>query len=138
MVHVLRGNKPTYEKEPPSSPDELVERIASARPADARPRPAWSIISIILLGVLVVILASGVDCAVGMWRGLIAPGGITDEAAAFWTQVLSAATATDDWRMELEKKYWANTFMTCADERRFLDEERAVTTAALRDIGLIA
>lgn len=30
MVHVLGGNKPTYEKEPPSSPDELVERIASA------------------------------------------------------------------------------------------------------------
>ena len=29
MVHVLRGNKPTYEKEPPSSPDEFVERIAS-------------------------------------------------------------------------------------------------------------
>jgi hypothetical protein len=26
---VLKGNKPTYEKEPPSSPDELVERIAS-------------------------------------------------------------------------------------------------------------
>ena len=29
MVHVLRGNAPTYQKEPPSSPDELVERIAS-------------------------------------------------------------------------------------------------------------
>ena len=29
LVHVLKGNKPTYEKEPPSSPDELVERIAS-------------------------------------------------------------------------------------------------------------
>lgn len=29
MIHVLKGNKPTYEKEPPSSPDELVERIAS-------------------------------------------------------------------------------------------------------------
>jgi len=29
MVHVLRGNKPTYEKEPPSSPDEFVERVAS-------------------------------------------------------------------------------------------------------------
>ncbi len=29
MVYVLRGNKPTYEKEPPSSPDELVERIAA-------------------------------------------------------------------------------------------------------------
>jgi TRAP-type C4-dicarboxylate transport system permease small subunit len=29
MIHVLKGNKPTYEKEPPSSPDEFVERIAS-------------------------------------------------------------------------------------------------------------
>jgi TRAP-type C4-dicarboxylate transport system permease small subunit len=29
MVHVLRGNKPTYEKDPPSSPDEFVERVAS-------------------------------------------------------------------------------------------------------------
>jgi TRAP-type C4-dicarboxylate transport system permease small subunit len=29
MIHVLKGNKPSYEKEPPSSPDELVERIAS-------------------------------------------------------------------------------------------------------------
>ena len=29
MVHVLKGNKPTYEKEPPSSADEFVERVAS-------------------------------------------------------------------------------------------------------------
>ena len=29
MIHVFKGNKPTYEKEPPSSPDEFVERIAS-------------------------------------------------------------------------------------------------------------
>lgn len=29
MVHVLRGNKPRYEKEKPQSPDELVERIAN-------------------------------------------------------------------------------------------------------------
>ena len=29
MIHVLKGNKPTYEKAPPSSPDEFVERVAS-------------------------------------------------------------------------------------------------------------
>jgi TRAP-type C4-dicarboxylate transport system permease small subunit len=29
MIHVLKGNKPTYEKEPPSSPDEFVERVAA-------------------------------------------------------------------------------------------------------------
>jgi len=29
IVHVARGNKPSYEKEPPTSPDEFVERVAS-------------------------------------------------------------------------------------------------------------
>ena len=29
MIHVLKGNKPTYEQDPPSSPDEFVERIAA-------------------------------------------------------------------------------------------------------------
>ena len=29
LVHVLKGNRPTYEKDPPSSPDEFVERIAA-------------------------------------------------------------------------------------------------------------
>ncbi len=29
MIYVCKGNKPSYEKEPPSSPDEFVERIAS-------------------------------------------------------------------------------------------------------------
>jgi putative tricarboxylic transport membrane protein len=84
------------------------------------------------------LMESGVDCKVGMWRGLIAPGGISAEAAAFWTEVLTAATATEEWRAELAKKYWANTFLAGAEERTFLDEERAVTMAALRDIGLIA
>jgi hypothetical protein len=29
FVNVARGNRPRYEKEPVSSPEELVERIAS-------------------------------------------------------------------------------------------------------------
>ena len=29
MIHVLKGNKPSYEKEPPTSPDEFVERVAA-------------------------------------------------------------------------------------------------------------
>ena len=83
------------------------------------------------------LVESGIDCKVGMWRGLIAPGGIAQGAVEFWTKVLTTATATDDWRAELAKKYWADTFMAGADERAFLDEERDVTTAALRDLGLV-
>ncbi len=29
LVHVIKGNKPSYEKEPPTTPDEFVERVAS-------------------------------------------------------------------------------------------------------------
>jgi TRAP-type C4-dicarboxylate transport system permease small subunit len=29
LVNVLRGNKPSYEKEPPATPDEFVERVAA-------------------------------------------------------------------------------------------------------------
>lgn len=29
LVNVLQGNRPTYEKEPPATPDEFVERIAA-------------------------------------------------------------------------------------------------------------
>jgi TRAP-type C4-dicarboxylate transport system permease small subunit len=28
FVHVVRGNRPTYDKEPPSSPEEFVARVA--------------------------------------------------------------------------------------------------------------
>ena len=29
LVNVLKGNRPSYEKEPPATPDEFVERVAS-------------------------------------------------------------------------------------------------------------
>ena len=28
LVHVLRGNRPSYDKEPPTSPEEFVARVA--------------------------------------------------------------------------------------------------------------
>ena len=84
------------------------------------------------------LIESGIDCKVGMWRGLIAPGAIPEDAVVFWTKVLSAAVATEEWRAELAKKYWADTFMAGAEEAAFLDDERAVTTAALRDLGLVS
>lgn len=80
---------------------------------------------------------SGVDCAVGMWRGLIAAGGIAPAAVAFWDRTFAAATATAGWRAELTKKYWANTFMAGREEMAFLDGERALMAGALDDLGLL-
>jgi putative tricarboxylic transport membrane protein len=83
------------------------------------------------------LLESGVDCKIGMWRGLIAPAGIPSEAMAFWERTLAAATATSEWQSELAKKYWANTYMAGAPKRAFLDEERVQMTSALGELGLL-
>ena len=83
------------------------------------------------------LIESGVDCKVGMWRGLIAAPGIAGGEASFWERTLAAATVTAEWRAELAKKYWANTFLSGQDERAFLDEELAITTNALGDLGLL-
>lgn len=83
------------------------------------------------------LVESGVDCKVGMWRGIIGAGGISKDAVAFWDRTFAAATSSAEWEAELAKKYWANTFMAGAQEMAFLDEERTVMTAALTDIGLL-
>jgi putative tricarboxylic transport membrane protein len=83
------------------------------------------------------LLESGVDCKIGMWRGLIAPAGLQPAAIAFWERTLAAATATAEWQAELTKKYWANTYMAGAQERAFLDDERVQITSALGELGLL-
>jgi putative tricarboxylic transport membrane protein len=83
------------------------------------------------------LVESGVDCKVGMWRGIIGAGGIASDAIAFWDRTFAAATSSAEWEAELAKKYWANTFMAGREEQAFLDEERNVMTSALTDIGLL-
>ena len=83
------------------------------------------------------LLESGVDCEIGMWRGLIAPAGLPPAAIAFWERTLATATSTPEWLAELAKKYWANTYVAGAQERAFLDEERAQMTSALGELGLL-
>ena len=83
------------------------------------------------------LLESGVDCKVGMWRGVIAASGLPQEAVAFWERTLGRATATSEWQTELAKKYWANTYVAGAEERAFLEEESALMKSALGDLGLL-
>jgi len=83
------------------------------------------------------LIESGIDCDAGMWRGVIAPPGVPAAAASYWNKVLSAATATDRWQAVLAEKYWANTYVDGAEERAFLDRERAVMTEALGDLELL-
>ena len=83
------------------------------------------------------LMESGVNCSVGMWRGLIAAADIQPSAVAFWERTLASVAATEEWQAELAKKYWANTYLAGSEERAFLDQERAIMSEALTDLDLL-
>jgi tripartite-type tricarboxylate transporter receptor subunit TctC len=51
--------------------------------------------------------------------------------------VLAVATASAEWKAELAKKYWTDTYTAGAALQAFLDRERELTPTALRDLGLL-
>jgi putative tricarboxylic transport membrane protein len=83
------------------------------------------------------LIESGIDCDAGMWRGVIAPPGISRAAVSYWDKILSAATATDRWQAVLAEKYWANTYVDGEAEHAFLERERNVMRQALGDLALL-
>lgn len=79
----------------------------------------------------------GVNCVIGTWRGVIGAAGLTPAQVAFWDRVLRTATASDAWRAELADQYWADTYLGGTALDAFLDRERGVMGALLRDLGLL-
>jgi putative tricarboxylic transport membrane protein len=79
----------------------------------------------------------GVDCVIGTWRGVIGAAALTPAHIAFWDGALRAATATAEWSAELADKYWANTYLGGDELAAFLDSERNVMAALLRELGLL-
>ena len=73
-----------------------------------------------------------------MWRGVIAPPGISAEAVGYWNKVLSAATATNRWQAVLTEKYWA-TFpdLPARDLARTLGMVRTHGAETLPEVGLL-
>ena len=52
----------------------------------------------------------GIDVAFAQFRGVLAPGGITDEARQFWIETMEAAVETDEYQTYIEENYLqANT-----------------------------
>jgi putative tricarboxylic transport membrane protein len=83
------------------------------------------------------LLESAIACDIGMWRGVIAPAALPPPALTFWQRVLAVATASAEWKAELAKKYWTDTYTAGAALQAFLDRERELTSTALRDLGLL-
>jgi putative tricarboxylic transport membrane protein len=78
----------------------------------------------------------GVDAVFDNWRGIIGPRGMQPGQIAFWEEALAKVVETDEWKAELERNYFTNSFMKSRESRQFLEREYGRMKALLTDLGL--
>lgn len=79
----------------------------------------------------------GIDVTVTNWRGVIAPGGISDAERTALIDLVTELQGQDAWTEALASKGWTDAFMTGDEFDAFLAEDVTVTQETLRTIGLI-
>lgn len=84
------------------------------------------------------ITESGYDVVLTNWRGLVAPGGISDDERAALEDIVEQAHATSEWQDELETRGWADAFLIGPEFDEFLTGDIANVVDTLRSIGLVS
>ena len=79
----------------------------------------------------------GIDLAVTNWRGVIAPGGISDEERQALIDLVTELHDSEAWTAQVEEKGWTDAFVAGDEFDAFLTDEIATTQETLRTIGLI-
>lgn len=83
------------------------------------------------------LVESGYEVEMTNWRGLVAPGGISDEERAALVEAVTALHGSAAWEAVLADKGWADAFLTGADFDTFLTDNITEVTKTLTTIGLI-
>lgn len=68
----------------------------------------------------------GIDATVVLWRGVLAPGGITDQARDFWVDEFTAALETDAYKEYLKKDLLIGKTLFGDEFAAYLDEYDAM------------
>ncbi len=83
------------------------------------------------------ITEEGYDVVLTNWRGVIAPGGISDGEKDELVRVITELHESEAWTDQLETKGWADAFLVGAEFHDFLTGDIEEVTATLKNIGLV-
>ncbi len=78
----------------------------------------------------------GVDLVYGNWRAIFGPKGLTPAQVAYWEGVLRRMAETPEWKADLEKSHWTESFLTGAALHKELEKEYAYLKSTLVELGL--
>lgn len=80
---------------------------------------------------------AGVDVELTNWRGVVAPGSISDDKADALTELVTEMAETDAWATVLKDNGWADAFLAGEEFGDFLDEQVKITHDTLVNSGLV-
>lgn len=83
------------------------------------------------------LIEAGYDVELTNWRGVLAPGGISDDERQALVDLVTELHDSDEWQAELDRAGWGDTFLAGDDFAGFIDEDIATVQDTLRDIGLV-
>lgn len=79
----------------------------------------------------------GIDVIGANWRGFYAPGNMSDEAYAYWTDAISKTYASDEWKATMASSGLAPLDLTGDAFQAFVANDVASIEALSKEIGLI-
>lgn len=80
---------------------------------------------------------AGYDVELTNWRGVVAPGGISDAARRRLVDTVTKMQASSTWKDALAKNGWTDTFLAGDDFNAYLTKEMSTTETVLKDLGLV-
>lgn len=78
----------------------------------------------------------GVDATVNNFRFMIGPANITAAHVSYWDQVMAKVTATPEWKQDLERNLYEDTYLNSRDTRKYLDTEYTELKSLMKEMGL--
>lgn len=82
--------------------------------------------------------SAGFDVVYTNWRGLLAPGGISEADAEGLTSLVTSMHESGAWKDVLEQRGWTDAFLTGEEFTSFVDENIVDVSGTLKNIGLIS
>lgn len=79
----------------------------------------------------------GVEAIGANWRGFYAPGGMSDEAYAYWVDQIAALYASDEWKQVMETNGLAPLDLQGEEFQAFVSDSVSQIEQISKDIGII-
>ncbi|WP_327123965.1 Bug family tripartite tricarboxylate transporter substrate binding protein [Nitrincola sp. A-D6] len=79
----------------------------------------------------------GLDYTFDIWRGVMAPKDISEEALRYYENLFARMMETDDWKEATERLGWLDAYQNSEEFGAFLDMQLTQFRTVLSELGLL-